>query len=461
MDYREAYGWPQRLWAWLCLAAAVAFAGILTAMVALYAVDVPFWDQWELVPLLEKSYDSGLSVADFWQQHNEHRIVFPKLIMLALARLTHWDVRWESAVSLVLAVAVFALYWARQRRTAREIGHPHPALMLAVASLLVFSVAQWRNWLWGWQLQILLAVFTVTLGLKLISSAPFRAWRFVLAAACGVIATFSFGNGFLFWPVSLLVVYSLRRQKIVDPPPLFAWLAIGVVVCTAFFYRYSRPSYNTWEWEVWRQAPAMAAYVLTYLGAPVVHFWQPGALIAGAVGTALYAAMLLWLVRGAVEKKWLLASYAALPFYAGLSACATAVARISEGVSQALSSRYVTFGVMFWLGVLSLLYVFAYRREGWMRRAALAFIMLVCAFAAASSAKGVLSLQERSAFVQPARVALQQSAAGELVSRLHPDPGVIVERRPVLIRHELSVFRGLKPRIKVVVSPATPRQAPK
>src|SRR5208282_4675420 len=64
-------------------------------MVSRYAVSVPFGDQWELVPLLEKTYHETLTFHDLWAQHNEHRILFPKIIMLGLAHLTGWNIYYE------------------------------------------------------------------------------------------------------------------------------------------------------------------------------------------------------------------------------------------------------------------------------------------------------------------------------------------------------------------------------
>src|SRR5215210_2317398 len=60
-------------------------AGVLTAIVVLhlvdllrrYYVDVLYMDAWEMVPLVDKTYQGTASIADFWAQANEHRPVFP------------------------------------------------------------------------------------------------------------------------------------------------------------------------------------------------------------------------------------------------------------------------------------------------------------------------------------------------------------------------------------------------
>src|SRR5205823_6120927 len=61
-------------------------------------------------PLFEKMQDGTLGVADFFAQHNEHRIFFPRLIFFALGRLTHWNIRTELWVVWLLAlVCLFSI----------------------------------------------------------------------------------------------------------------------------------------------------------------------------------------------------------------------------------------------------------------------------------------------------------------------------------------------------------------
>src|SRR5215472_6657949 len=74
-------------------------------------VDTPVLDEWDgTAPLFEKMADGTLGVADFFAQHNEHRIFFPRLIFFALGRLTHWNIRAELWVIWLLAlVCLFSI----------------------------------------------------------------------------------------------------------------------------------------------------------------------------------------------------------------------------------------------------------------------------------------------------------------------------------------------------------------
>jgi hypothetical protein len=68
-------------------------------------VDLPYLDQWDgTAPLFEKMAAGTLGFADFFVQHNEHRILFPRLMFFGLGRLTHWNVRAELFVIWFLAL---------------------------------------------------------------------------------------------------------------------------------------------------------------------------------------------------------------------------------------------------------------------------------------------------------------------------------------------------------------------
>ena len=86
-------------------------------MAARFSVDVPFWDQWELVPRLQHLYAGTITLDDLWQQHNEHRKVFPILWMLVLAGLSDWNVHLEIATNVALGAGMFLIY-ARYLATA-------------------------------------------------------------------------------------------------------------------------------------------------------------------------------------------------------------------------------------------------------------------------------------------------------------------------------------------------------
>ena len=73
---------------------------VLTPLVTLWLIaqegeNVPFYDEWVLVPLFQ-AHDAGqLGPGDFFRQHNEHRIAFPLAADFLTGLLTQWDLRAE------------------------------------------------------------------------------------------------------------------------------------------------------------------------------------------------------------------------------------------------------------------------------------------------------------------------------------------------------------------------------
>ena len=54
----------------------------LGLLLYLYGVDVPFWDQWSVVGLAEAFRLHILTFGQLFAQFNEHRVFFPRLLLL-------------------------------------------------------------------------------------------------------------------------------------------------------------------------------------------------------------------------------------------------------------------------------------------------------------------------------------------------------------------------------------------
>src|SRR5215472_48423 len=120
-----------------------------------FGVDVPYWDAWQFVPLLGDFYEGNLRLADLTHQHNEHRIVLPRVAMLIVARLTRYNTIAEMYATWLMLCAIVSLYWVVHRRS----------LGLSQSSLVTFlpiawfalTLRQYENLLWGWQILVALA----------------------------------------------------------------------------------------------------------------------------------------------------------------------------------------------------------------------------------------------------------------------------------------------------------------
>lgn len=433
----------------------------LIALLLRYHLNAPYLDQWDLVPLLDKMYQGTLGLADVWAQHNEHRLVFPKLIMLGLARLTQWDIRWELATTFLLACGLYLILVRHMTVTAKSVGGTAWAWLCVMLSLMVFSMSQWQNWFLGWQLQELLNVLAATVGFILLARPPTPA-RFTAAVALGIIATFSFANGLAYWPIGLIVGAESVRPLLAGNPksaPLCSpsktrwgyivlWVIVSCAVTILYFQGYKTPSHHPSPMLVLEHPLAYVKYVLVYLGSPIINYSVTGAAVAGAVGLVILvvtAIALTYPPRSPRMQGEATIAYLAMAAYAIAAAAVTGIGRVGFGDSQALSSRYVTMAQLLWVAVLVLAYVFVMRYAVTKSAAReCGVLVLTVAFAGAVAVNGLYGTyrwNEHYAHKLPAQVELMSGNNPDLLQRLHPDPGLVLEQREVLRKYGLSIFR--------------------
>lgn len=329
-----------------------------------YGYNIPYYDQWTFIELLERFYThQPIAFSDLAAQHNEHRVLFPRLIMLGLAQFTHWNIRAELLMGYILLLA-FAAILLRQIRAlystgAGFIGNSYVAVGGSVVAMtLVFSLAQQENLLWGWQIQVFLNVLTVTLGFHLLTKHTVLRYPAILgAAACGIVATYSFANGLFFWPIGL-VLLSLRARSYPNyMVHLLGWAMLMGLLFFAYLHGYQKPAGNPSLLESLRHPTAYIKYVLTYIGTPLVptplaaHLSRAGVGLLATLAGGVLAGVLLR-TKSFWRKEVLF--WHALLLYALGSVLVTATARSQFGFGQAASSRYVTFGNFFWLWLLLL-----------------------------------------------------------------------------------------------------------
>jgi hypothetical protein len=96
--------------------------------------NVPYWDEFAMVPVMTGSEPVSLSWA--WQQHNEHRPMISRLIMAGLFRLVRNDfrvVRYANAVLLSAMAASMLLLARRLRGSSRATDALLPLSILNIA----------------------------------------------------------------------------------------------------------------------------------------------------------------------------------------------------------------------------------------------------------------------------------------------------------------------------------------
>jgi hypothetical protein len=405
---------------------AALIALIPPAWIALFVIprviNVPIYDEWLWAPLAIKAFDGTLVAGDLWAQQNAHRSVVPTAIAMALVRLTHWDVRMEIAVSLLAAAATVAILVSILPPSRRTLGLP-------VFSFLVFGPAQIENWTWGFQL----SWFLVNLGAVAAVAALSRdTWtRTLLAASAALVSSLSLLSGFAVWVGAILLALLGRAA-----PARVVGLAIaGAVTAGVFLIGYhiasnERADLASGGWT------ALPAAVPVLLGAPIVA--NLGVIACGIVGiAALAGAFALARAGGASARPWI-----ALIAIALVAAAEIAVARAGGGVDEMLTSRYVTIGTLFWVGVAGL--VLRAPAVVGTRRLALAVPVALAVIGwTGTSIVGALSLDGFIALQRDEAEQVDALAAGRSGDIAHyvPDPHAAAAIIPSMRRERLGPFR--------------------
>jgi hypothetical protein len=425
-------------------------------MVAKYRVDVPEWDQWALVPLLEKSFQGTLTPHDLWAQHNEHRLVFPKLIMILLARLSRWDISYELALSIFLAIGIFCALSFCLKKTFHSLSESELLWPFVFLSVMVFSLNQVENWLWGWNIQIFLNTLS-GIGVIILLTRKRLGWRNILAAAIlGVVAAYSYASGLLFFVIgALIIILSVSLPKKRRFLYALFWSAISMMVFFSYLYHYRAPPQHPSLSLTLNSLLQYLRYVLTYLGSALLSSDVNPlmAFLAGISGVLLFILTLTMILAAKKIPAWDLSPYLALSLYALLTALLTGIGRAGFGNIQAMSPRYIAFSSLFWISLLVLM-IILFRKDkpktpiaAKPSRIFLGCILaLIMGLSAMSSFHSRLLFKERFQYLNPARQELLSLKNEELLERIYPHLKGIdrqeMERAVNFLRtRHLSVFR--------------------
>ncbi len=353
-----------RQWAGPLFALALAAVplAILLYKLPRYGLNFPYWDEMLIAPLIERAKTGQLGFIDLWAQHNEHRPLFPRLIMLALALPTHWNVNWILAANLLCGLGTFAaLAWTALRT---KCGW----WVIPVLGFFVLSWGQMENWVWGLELTVFLCTLAVTLGVSALANARWSWLGFALAIALGWVAAYSFANGLLYWFAAIPALFVMQRQpreqRILR---VVLWCAAAFLCIESYFVAYHKPGVSPPLTAVLHHPLEYLGYVLLYLGSPVVaifstppwhggppHPYGPLHFVPGALASVLFLGLLWRLWRGGRAAFEETAPWLGIAAFAVGSALVTGVGRVGFGVAEGLNSRYMTTNALFWCALAGL-----------------------------------------------------------------------------------------------------------
>jgi hypothetical protein len=254
---------------------ALLFAGLL-GFVAHFARNVPFLDDWDVLP--QVSGERPVDASWLWSPYHEHRIPLPKLLWVALARLTRFDVRAGMFLNCLILGGLSAASIVAARRLRGKT-----VLADAFFPLALLHWGQHQNLLWDFGVQFLCStLFAIALLLALVSvrGAP-TPRQGIVAGLCLLGLPLCGANGLLLVPLpaAWLVAASLARNRSGAGQP--------AELCTKKDNHESTKG-RKHEKEEGHPAPHfLPSFICLLFRAFVLSCFRDGILVAGLAGAAL------------------------------------------------------------------------------------------------------------------------------------------------------------------------------
>lgn len=337
---------------------------ILIPFVLIYGVRVPLWDELPVAVIFEKIAAGNAGLSDFAEIYNDHRYFFLRLIIVPLAFLTGWNKMYEISIGIFFA-AITGIFIVRMSRQCYPDVYPSKKFHIVngLCCLILFSLVQYQNWLWGLQLGIFLVNLCVTVALFILNSkrnfCGYR--RIIFAALPTVIASFTLAQGLISWLAIFPSVFLSSNTLKTGIKNGAIWLGLFGLSTAIYVMGYDAENSTRFDIFYLRDRPLFwLRFFFTLLGSPLAQY---SALIATLSGVIVFCSLIGAIAWGYQKRglKFLqtVAPWLSLALFALLFAAITTFGRVEaafmdSGLDFALSSRYTSNSLFVWIAVLQI-----------------------------------------------------------------------------------------------------------
>jgi hypothetical protein len=317
----------------------------LLGFVYYYGGNVPYLDDWDIVPAL--TGNQAITFHWLWSQHNEHRLVLPRLLLLGLYQISGFDFRAGMVFNAAALILMTVLMLQAAVKTRGRV-----SITDAFVPLLLLSWAHYDNLLWTWQVGFVSATLLAVLALHAISQSAAPGWRtglYMGIVVCALALTGAVGLAFAA-PLSvwMLMVAWVHRRRAARVARTFAiGGALGLLLICLSFIGYQsaaiQPPNSLLEWLAGAvDFLSMGLAPLGRTGVERIAGISARELVGYAVAALLLASLLANVQVAPTRSEFFRAS--------GLGAIIAGAMILAMGVAwgrggQCVMPRYVTLGV--------------------------------------------------------------------------------------------------------------------
>ncbi|MDQ2840817.1 MAG: hypothetical protein M3Y72_07215 [Acidobacteriota bacterium] len=299
-------------------------------------------------------------LSDLWAQHNEHRLVIPKILFLIDFYLFGGK-NYFLVISIIVIQTITACLFCTALNAYAHLDRLAKITLYGLIFALLFSPVQMDNFAWGFQVQFILNVLATALSFYFFAVATSSNQKrvsfdrrsrnsFVLSLVSALCATLSLASGLFVWP--LLVLAGVLRR--LDRKRLLMLIAAWVAVTCAYLYHYQSPEKHGNPFSTLRSPWLILKYLSFYLGGSWISYGKITASVVGFLGIGLALVLFSWAALRWKEAKSMDLFFHGIIAFVLTTGTLTGLGRLRFGVEQGFSSRYQTVALLLWISVTCL-----------------------------------------------------------------------------------------------------------
>jgi hypothetical protein len=245
-----------------------------------YGYNIPFTEDWLIVTPLTGNEPS---LANWlWEQNNEHRVPFPRLILLALLKITYGDFRSGMFFNIIiLGVISYAML-----RVSRHLRGDRTHFSDAFFPIALLHLGNWENFYWCWQVtQVFPTVLACVILLVIVGNHNLpKSGPALIAGISLMLLSLSGANGILYVPfLSVWFCFSgisylrdkntMRKHKWIGGFTIVSAL-IAICITVMYLLNYDRPTWRPSDPDIGPALEAAAQFLALGLGPVARNSWK-------------------------------------------------------------------------------------------------------------------------------------------------------------------------------------------
>jgi len=438
---------PRRYWNAIAAAVASGLAAYGILFAAKFWRVLPFWDEWEAVAFYRTWTSTGFSFSALVAQHNEHRLPFVRLAFLL--DFSFFQGRSIFIHSLLLLLHI-GLGTALGLVASQGLRKSDRALCITAAVAFFVAPVQLENLTLPFHLQwagcglFALGSFFWTAQLADPLRRDFRSVILALAATTTVLAVYSSANGL----AAAAIVAAVAAAQSIHLKARLVLVFTAAAAIVSYFIGYEIVMGNAGFHAALNSRTGIGqfvAYVAVFLGSVGQFLGLKGSALLGTTGLLIWGAVIVIYLRFRSEGRFDPNTLALLmlSFLAIATAAMTAFGRAGTGPAQALSSRYTTWSIVFWVSLGGSAWRLAegFRHASRIRTILFLGSSLLLMLSYLSGQRVTEAVKARTAIVDTVTAELRQGqVVSEHLAGVYPQPAAILPYVELMRERRLSIF---------------------